>query len=333
MRCHAPDRGGMGHRHVVHPPGTRLALLYGCRSWLLKQQWFTSRLLPALPRSLRWRLGKLYFLPSDLIERVLNDPDELVPPRSSIFTGSVDDFRSSGEALVRRLADSGRLTPDSKVLDIGSGMGRVAVALISYRDGSGSYHGLDIVPSGIRWCSENITPKHPNYTFTLADIFNKEYNPAGRLKASEYRFPFDDETFDLVVLASVCTHMPPSEMRHYIAEVARVLKSGGTCCASYNLLDAESLRTMKAGQGAFRFTRLGPHWVVDVNVPELAVAYEEDYARKLFEEYGLSCTIHHGWWSGRTHTAREPPPFPGPGPPRLPVLRSGLSAGDQGGGI
>ena len=103
--------------------------------------------------------------------------------------------------------------------------------------------------------------------------------------------------------------MLPEDMRHYIAEVARVLTRGGTCCASYNLVDAESLRTMKAGRGAFRFTRLGPHWVVDVNVPELAVAYEEDYARKLFEELGLSCTIHHGWWSGRTDTSRQPPWF------------------------
>ena len=294
---------------MAHPTRTLLAPLYGCRNWLLKQQWFTSRLLPALPRSLRWTLRKLYFLPSDLIERVLNDRDELVPPRSSIFTGSVDDFRSSGSALVRRLADSGYLTPESKVLDIGSGMGRVAVALISYRDGRGSYQGLDIVPSGIKWCSEKITSKYPNYVFTLADVFNKEYNPAGRLKASEYRFPFDDETFDLAVLGSVFTHMLPEDMRHYIAEISRVLKKGGTCCASYNLLDAESLRTMKAGLGAFRFTRLGPHWVVDVNVPELAVAYEEDYARKLFEEHGLSCTVHHGWWSGRTDTSREPPWF------------------------
>src|SRR4029453_8895583 len=198
MRCHAQDRRCMGRRNVVNPPRKLLALLYGCRSWLLKQQWFTSRLLPALPRSLRWRLRKLYFLPSDLIERVLNDPDELVPPRSSIFTGSVDDFRSSGEALVRRLADSGRLTPDSKVLDIGSGMGRVAVALISYRDGSGSSQGLEIAPSGVGWGGGHIPPNHPNYPFRLADIFNKEYNPGGRLKASEYRFPFNDETFDLV---------------------------------------------------------------------------------------------------------------------------------------
>src|SRR5215213_471304 len=158
MRCHAEHRRCMGRRNVVNPTQKLLAPLYGSRSWLLKQQWFTSRLLPALPRSLRWTLRRLYFLPSDLIERVLSNRDELVPPRSSIFTGSVDDFRSSGEALVRRLAHAGYLTPESKVLDIGSGMGRVAVALISYRDGTGSYQGLDIVPSGITWCASTSPP-------------------------------------------------------------------------------------------------------------------------------------------------------------------------------
>lgn len=286
-----------------------LALLYGFRNWLLNQPWFTSRLLPAIPRRLRWTLRKFYFLPSDLIERVVGDRDEMVPPKSLIFTGSVDDFRSSGEALVRRLASFGSLTPESAVLDVGCGIGRFAVALVDYRDGGGTYEGVDIVPTGIKWCNENIASQYGSYNFTLADIFNKEYNPAGHLEASQYCFPFDDETFDLAVLASVFTHMLPEDMRHYVAEIARVLKRGGTCCASYNLLDGESLRAMEAGQSAFRFTRVGPHWVVDVTVPELAVAYEEAYARELFERHGLSCSVHHGWWSGRASTARETPGF------------------------
>ncbi|MDQ3849837.1 MAG: class I SAM-dependent methyltransferase [Actinomycetota bacterium] len=286
-----------------------LALLYDFRTWLLNQQWFTSTLLPAMPRSLRWTLRRLYFLPSDFIKRMVGDRDEMVPPHASIFTGSVDDFRSSGEALVRRLAEFGVLAEDSKVLDVGSGMGRVAVGLISYRGGRGSYQGLDIVPAGVKWCRENITSKHESYDFMLADIFNKEYNPTGRLKSSEYEFPFADGTFDLAVLASVFTHMLPEDMRQYVAEVARVLKRGGTCCASFNLLNAESLGAMEAGRSAFRFTCVGPHWVVDVNVPELAVAYEEAYVRHLFEQHGLSCSIHHGWWSGRTGTSRQSPRF------------------------
>ena len=286
-----------------------LALLYGCRSWLLKQQWFTSRLLPALPRSLRWTLRKLYFLPSDLIERVLSNRDEFVPPgpRSSRARSTIS--RVAARPLSVVCTHSGFLTPESKVPGHRFRDGAsVAVALTSYRDGSGSYQGLDIVPSGIKWCSENITSRYPNYTFTLADIFNKEYNPAGRLKASEYRFPFDDETFDLAVLASVFTHMLPDDMRHYIAEVARVLKMGGACCASYNLLDAESLRTMKP-VGARSASHPRPALGSRRQRTGIGRRVRRGYARSLFEEHGLSCTIHHGWWSGRTDTSREPPWF------------------------
>ena len=197
------------------------------------------------------------------------------------------------------MSDAGIEGPGHRFRD---GARRRGIDLLPGRKGILS--GLDIVPSGINWCSEKITSKYPSYTFTLADIFNKEYNPAGRLKASEYRFPFDDETFDLAVLGSVFTHMLPEDMRHYIAEVARVLKRGGTCCASYNLLDAESLRTMEAGLGAFRFTRLGPHWVVDVSVPELAVAYEEDYARSCSRNTGCRArSTTAGGRVVRTHPA------------------------------
>jgi hypothetical protein len=56
-------------------------------------------------------------------------------------------------------------------------------------------------------------------------------------------FPFDDETFDLAVLASVFATCCLTTCGTTSPRVAQVLKRGGTCCASYNLLDAESLRT------------------------------------------------------------------------------------------
>src|SRR5689334_8909675 len=195
-------------------PQRLLAMQYGARKWLLKQPWFTSKLLPVIPRSLRWALRRLYFLPSDLVQRRAGDRAGLFPPMSMIFTGSVDDFALSGSNLVNNLVDLECLRPDSKVLDVGSGMGRLAVALLNYRSHEGSYEGLEIVPSGVRWCTENITARYPNCRFTLADIYNNEYNPTGRLAASRYRFPYDDDTFDLVVLASVFTHMLPEDMRN-----------------------------------------------------------------------------------------------------------------------
>jgi SAM-dependent methyltransferase len=236
-----------------------------------------------------------------LLDRIQGQRQDLVPPRSQIFTGNVDDFKSSGDALVAVLVETAGLTPQSRVLDIGSGLGRLAVGLTTYLDEAGSYDGIDIVPSGVRWCAENITPRFPNFMFTLADIYNKEYNPDGRLKASEYQFPYPDDQFDLVVLRSVYTHMLPEDVEHYVSEVTRMLRPGGRCYATYSLIDEEVMEAMAAGRTTLRMqSRSDPAWVVDPKVPELAVGYEESYVRELYQRYGLVIDkVLYGSWSRR----------------------------------
>lgn len=287
-----------------------LTSVYGFRRWLLRQQWFHSTVLPAIPRPVRWFLRRAYFLPTDLLELVIGERDATIPPKSMIFTGSVDDFKSSGQALVGRLVECGCLIPTSQILDVGSGMGRLAVALTSYLDGArGSYEGLDIVPAGIEWCQENITARHPNFTFTLADVYNKEYLPSGHLKAAEYRFPYASDSFDLVVLNSVFTHMLPAEVENYMGEISRVLRPGGHCYATFSLLDEESRKSMEAGHSDLRFEHhSGPCWVVDHKVPELAAAYEAEYVQDLYERHGLGegYTVRYGRWSHRPFVDGEP---------------------------
>jgi SAM-dependent methyltransferase len=273
--------------------------LYALRRRLLGNPLFTSTILPAIPRPLRWTLRRVYLLPADLIDRVLRQRGEMVPPKSQMFVGSVDDFESSGERLLGRLAALGGLTASSNVLDIGCGIGRLAVPLTSYLNSDGSYRGLDIVPSGIKWCDEHIASNHPNFEFTLADVFNNEYQPNGQFKACDYQFPYANDTFDLAVLVSVFTHMVPADMEQYIAELSRVLRKGGRCFATYSLINAESRSMMEAGQSDTRFKHnFGPYSAVSAKVPELALGYEEDYVKSLFEKHGLSVEdrIYYGSW-------------------------------------
>jgi SAM-dependent methyltransferase len=280
--------------------------LFALRRWLLEQPLFTSRILPAIPRPLRWGLRKAYLLPADLIDAVTGRRKPMVPPRSAMFVGSVEDFESSGALLVDRLTEVAGLTPSTHVLDIGCGIGRLAVALTSRLGPEGRYEGLDIVPSGIEWCQTHITPRHPNFRFTLADVVNREYNPGGHVAPTEYRLPYADATFDLVVLTSVFTHMLPAEKEHYLEEIARVLKRGGRCFATYSLLNDESRRLMAAGASDMRFGHaMGPCAVVDTKVPELAVAYEEDYVLEACERVGLATEggIFYGSWAGRERAA------------------------------
>ena len=191
-------------------------VLYRVRAYLLSLPVFTSTILPAIPRPVRWALRRAYLFAADAFESAVGERTAMVPPRSKMFVGSVDNFEASGELLVRRLIEVAGLTPTSRVLDIGCGIGRLAVALTPYLDPQARYEGLDIVPSGIEWCTENITSRYPNFRFTLADVSNREYNPSGRLAPTEYRLPYADATFDLVVLTSVFTHMLPAEKEHYV---------------------------------------------------------------------------------------------------------------------
>jgi SAM-dependent methyltransferase len=268
------------------------------RTWLLAQQWFSSFLLPALPRWARWTLRRIYVAPLDLADFLVGGRDAMVPPREKNFTGAVSDFRASGDTLVQNLRNVAGLTPSSHVLDIGCGLGRLGAAATRYLGPNGAYQGIDIVPDAIEWCTKNIVGPFGNIRFTVADIINKEYNPSAALKASEYRFPFEDETFDVIVLISVFTHMLPAEVDNYLGEIARLLRPNGCCYASYFLVTDKSRPLIASRRSSMKFRHnLGTHWLMSLKVPELSVAYEESYVTELYAKHKLSRTFYAGQWS------------------------------------
>jgi SAM-dependent methyltransferase len=274
----------------------------GLRMWLLDQIWFQSRLLPALPRQVRWILRKAYLAPVDLADRLLDRGEPELPPKAQRFTGGVRDFAASGKLLREALSSAAGLTSSSHVLDVGCGIGRFAVAMPGFLDGSGAFVGLDIVREGIAWCEKHIVSPQDNVHFTFADVFNKEYNPKGRVQAADYRFPYEDQTFDVVVLVSVFTHMLPVDFDQYVGEIARVLKKNGRIFATYFVITPESLKLMNSGSGSVRFKHnLGSHWIQSSRVPELGVAYDERYLREVYARHGLSDPpdIYLGQWCGR----------------------------------
>ena len=100
------------------------------QGWLLRQRFFTSTLLPAMPRQLRWALRRVYFAPVDLMERFRGEHHAMVPPYAERFTGFTGyDYINSGQHLVEVLTGYAGLQADSNMLDIGSGIGRLAVPL------------------------------------------------------------------------------------------------------------------------------------------------------------------------------------------------------------
>jgi len=196
------------------------------------------------------------------------------------------------------------LRREHRILDIGSGIGNLAVGLIGYLEGT--YDGIDVHSDAVAWCRRTITPRHPTFRFHHADLASTAYNPGERPPASAYRFPFPDRSFDVIFLASVYTHLLPEDAANYVREVARLLAPGGFCVASYFLLDEERRASIDAGESFIRFPvnhSSGVCRLHDGRSPESAVAFDETFIRRLHDESGLRIRdVRRGqWWRGLAH--------------------------------
>jgi len=225
----------------------------------------------------------------------------MVPPRTLHFVGD-GDFKTVGQEFRRLFTQYGGLKPEHRVLDVGCGIGRMAVPLTDYLSGAGEYRGFDIVKRGVKWCQANITRRYPKFQFLHSDVKNEFYNPAGVSEASSYRFPYKDCSFDFIFLTSVFTHMFPTDMENYAKEISRVLTKGGTCFVTMFFLNEESESLIEKKLSTQNFVyRLAGCVTADAKNPEAALAFEETYVRSLFGGLGLSIRepIHYGAWCGR----------------------------------
>lgn len=239
----------------------------------------------------------------DVLDRIRGQADPELPSKHvRDFVGG-GDFRAAGEEFAGYTRDLAGLAPSDRVLEIGSGVGRIALPLTRAIGVEGSYDGIEIVPRGVRWCQKHITPEYPNFRFHHADIANGTYNRRGKIAPDHYRFPFAADSFDLVLLTSVFTHLLQPTTEHYLAEIGRVLASGGKMLATFYLLNDESLRLMNAGQSAITFGHvLDNVRVQDAYVPENAVAFPETLVHELLSRAGLAIdTVHYGSWCAREH--------------------------------
>jgi SAM-dependent methyltransferase len=230
--------------------------------------------------------------------------DYLVPPAEVLAATSDgtprEQYKAYGDGFLHPyLIGRARLRKDERVLEVGSGNGQKARALVTYLDATGSYEGIDIIPAGVEWCQEHYRC-FKNFQFKLADIYNDMYNPQGTARDFQYSFPFPDNEFDLVFLASVFTHMLNAGISKYISEIARVLKPGGRCLSSYFLLNPDSLYWMESGRAVINLPHVvGGNRVRNEEMPSDAVGVDEAWVREHFLKAQLRVTeVTYGHWCG-----------------------------------
>jgi SAM-dependent methyltransferase len=190
--------------------------------------------------------------------------------------------------MVGRIASLCRLSPSSRILEVGCGCGRLARAFACHLDPMGSYDGFDVADALVDWCKEHLEPLLPNFRFSLADIRAPGHNPTGAVAASTYRFPFPANIFDLAVVSSVFTHMLPEEIENYFAQLARVLKPDGRCFITALLFDEEAERAVARGTTIFDFRHpVGPCLAFDRECPQEGIACPEPWLAQVLQRNGF----------------------------------------------
>jgi len=238
----------------------------------------------------------------DCVDLLSGRREPLIPPERLIFIGS-GDFKSVGDEFLKYFIKFGGLKKSDKVLDIGCGIGRMARPLVTFLDSNngGKYYGFDIVSGGIDWCKINYK-QYNNFHFELADIYNKHYNPIGKYKPSEFKFNFENNSFDFIFATSVFTHMLLQDVERYVSEISRVLKTNGNCFITFFILNNESKQLISSGFSSLNFKNIDINcWTVNESVPEDAIGYEEEIIKSLLNNNGLSIIepIYYGYWCGR----------------------------------
>lgn len=230
----------------------------------------------------------------------LRDPSRRGDPWQSLHNIGPGDFQRSGAGLMRDLIAYAGLTPTDRVLDIGCGVGRVALPLAEHLEATGGYVGFDISRRAVMGCRKRFARPRPDFDFVWLDVRNGDYNAAGAIAETQARFPCDDGSIDLAFAASVFSHVRMGTVSHYLSEVARVLKPGGRFLFTAYALTPERREAVQRQE-----TRLALlEWrdrsmVMDPRSPERAIAHDAGALTEAIAAAGLRLTApwRRGDWA------------------------------------
>jgi len=259
-----------------------------------------------LPVPVKKALKYISNLFQDIISYIKGTNSDGYPPKRLNFVGS-SEFKKVGDEFVKYFKELGHLKQTDTVLDIGCGIGRMAIPLTKYIT-TGEFYGFDIDKTGIKWCRKNVSRKFPDFHFDYVDIFNKYYNKKGKIKADKFIFPYENNKFDFIFATSVFTHMLPEQIIQYLAEINRVVKPGGRCFLTWFSIDEEAQKHIAGHISNCNFKyeykyEDGVCFYSHKNLPEAEIGYKEDWIIKQLKK--IDCNenlkIHHGSWSKRTN--------------------------------
>lgn len=166
-------------------------------------------------------------------------------------------------AILSRLGDGkGR-----RMLDVGSGYGRHAIAF--------AMKGYEVTALDISTvCLERLKGIAERENFPIA-LVEHDMN--------DHPYPFDDNSFDVVLAIQSIHHTTLSGMKETAADIKRILKPGGIVVASFPVSEK--------GNGSAHEV-LEPRTLVPLDGPECGVPHhyvDEAEIREIFADFDVDC--------------------------------------------
>ena len=156
-----------------------------------------------------------------------------VPPkfRRGGLQGNEQESVASGVGLIELMCKNLNREDlgDAAVLDIGCGV-KIVQAILDRGLPVGNYVGMDLDPGMIDFLQANVSD--PRFAFHRLNTHNEMYNPEGEPLSEESTLPVEEESFDIICLFSVFTHLAPHDyelmlkvLRPYIKPEGRIIFS------------------------------------------------------------------------------------------------------------
>lgn len=213
------------------------------------------------------------------IELKQADFDEYAKDYREIHTKNIQSFSGKdsgyfGEYKVRIINQEVGSPKKVKILDLGCGDGLNAVFFEKYFPGM-QYYGIDISKECIRQAKKAI--QKSNVSFSMYD---------GKT------IPFDDDSFDIILIACVLHHVPYDEHYGLLKECQRVLKERGNLYIfehnPFNPVTRKIVNTCPFDEDAvlIRAGRM-KHLLSELRFHNIKISYTIFFPRKFFFRYLL----------------------------------------------
>jgi hypothetical protein len=96
--------------------------------------------------------------------------------------------------------------------------------------------------------------------------------------------------------------MFPPDIEHYLHEISRVLRSGGTSFVTFFLINPEAVALNHDGKSSLHFDfKIDGAYTATPDNPEQDIGLDESYVLDLSEKCNLNVdkSVHYGSWCGR----------------------------------